>query len=135
MAQIRKVVSMQRLNPPPPPKKTLCWQKNCILRLREFAISFKETTASKFITNLTNALEFCTTLKTSCKTVYPIINHLNWVCTSNHMLRRAIWDKLPEGVFENFEIARVNRRQLKKKKKSPGWFIPEIARNKHAITV
>ena len=134
MAQIRKVVSMERLNPPLPLKKHYA-DKKIVFWGYEFAISFKETTASKFITNLTNALEFCTTLKTSCKTVYPIINHLNWVCTSNHMLRRAIWDKLPEGVFENFEIARVNRRQFQNFQKSPGWFIPEIARNKHAITV
>ena len=25
--------------------------------------------------------------------------------TSNHMFMRAIWDKLPEHIFENFEIA------------------------------
>ena len=27
--------------------------------------------------------------------------------TSDHMLGRAIWDKLSECIFENFEIARV----------------------------
>ena len=32
------------------------------------------------------------------------------ISTSNHMFGRAIWDKLPECIFENFEIARVNRR-------------------------
>ena len=31
------------------------------------------------------------------------------VSTSNHMFGRAIWDKLPECIFENFEIARVKR--------------------------
>ena len=29
--------------------------------------------------------------------------------TSNHMFGRAIWDKLPKCIFENFEIARVKR--------------------------
>ena len=29
------------------------------------------------------------------------------ISTSNHMFGRAIWDKLPECIFENFEIARV----------------------------
>ena len=30
-------------------------------------------------------------------------------CTSNHMFGRAIWDKLPQWIFENFKIARVKR--------------------------
>ena len=29
------------------------------------------------------------------------------ISTCNHMFGRAIWDKLPECIFENFEIARV----------------------------
>ena len=28
------------------------------------------------------------------------------------MFERAIWDKLPECIFENFEIARVKRGQF-----------------------
>ena len=31
------------------------------------------------------------------------------ISTSNHMLGRAILNKLPECIFENFEIARVKR--------------------------
>ena len=31
------------------------------------------------------------------------------ICTSNHMFGRAIWNKLPECVFENFEIAQEKR--------------------------
>ena len=34
------------------------------------------------------------------------------ICTSNHMFGRAVWDKLPEWIFENFEIARVKRGQF-----------------------
>ena len=30
------------------------------------------------------------------------------------MFGRAIWDKLPENIFENFEIARVKRQNFKK---------------------
>ena len=29
--------------------------------------------------------------------------------TSNHMFGRAIWDKLPEPIFENFEISRLKQ--------------------------
>ena len=29
--------------------------------------------------------------------------------TSNHMSVKEIWDKWPECIFENFEIARVKR--------------------------
>ena len=31
------------------------------------------------------------------------------ISTNNHMFRRAIWDKLPECILVNFEIARVKR--------------------------
>ena len=27
------------------------------------------------------------------------------ICTSNHMFGRAIWNKLPDCIFENFEIS------------------------------
>ena len=40
-----------------------------------------------------------------------------YISTSNHMFGRAIWDKLPERIFENFQKLR-------------GWFIPKIARTK-----
>ena len=34
------------------------------------------------------------------------------------MFRRAIWDKLLESIFENFEIARVERGQSQSFRKS-----------------
>ena len=34
------------------------------------------------------------------------------------MLGRAIWDKLPECIFENFEVAPVKRGQFKNFQKS-----------------
>ena len=40
------------------------------------------------------------------------------------MFGRAIWDKLPECTFENFEIASVKRGQFQYFQKSRGWFIP-----------
>ena len=49
------------------------------------------------------------------------------------MFGRAIWDKLPECIFEDFEIAGVKRGLFKKLKNSRGWFIPKIARTKHVI--
>ena len=55
------------------------------------------------------------------------------VCTSKHMFGRAIWDKLPECIFENFEFAWVKRVQFQNFQKSRGWFIPKIAQTKHVI--
>ena len=39
------------------------------------------------------------------------------------MFGSAIWDKLPERIFENFEIARVKRVS----------FIPKVAQTKNVI--
>ena len=50
------------------------------------------------------------------------------------MFERAIWDKLPECIFKNFEIARVKQGQFQIFQKSRGRFTPKIARNKHVIT-
>ena len=50
------------------------------------------------------------------------------------MFGRAIWDELPERIFENFEIDRVKRGQFQNFQKSQGLFIPKIARTKHVIT-
>ena len=43
--------------------------------------------------------------------------------TSNHMFRMAIWDKLPEYIFENFEIAPVKQWWFQSFQKSREWFI------------
>ena len=56
------------------------------------------------------------------------------MCTSNHMFGRAIWNKLPECIFENFEITRVKRGQFRNFQKSRGCFIQNIARTKRVIT-
>ena len=40
------------------------------------------------------------------------------ICTSNHMFGKAIWDKLLEWNFENFETARVKRKQFQNFQKS-----------------
>ena len=48
--------------------------------------------------------------------------------------RSAIWDKLPEYIFETFEIARVKPGQFQNFQKPWGWFIPKIARTEHVIT-
>ena len=42
------------------------------------------------------------------------------------MFGRAIWDKFPECIFENFEI--------KISKNHEGNLIPKISRTKHVIT-
>ena len=56
------------------------------------------------------------------------------ISTSNHMFRRAIWDKLPKCNVENSVIAWVKQGQFQNFQKSRGWFIPKIARTKHGIT-
>ena len=35
------------------------------------------------------------------------------ISTSNYMFGKSIWDKLPECIFEKFEIGRVKRGQLR----------------------
>ena len=42
------------------------------------------------------------------------------ISTSNRMFGRAIWDKLPKCIFENFEIAGVKRGQFQNFHKSRG---------------
>ena len=42
------------------------------------------------------------------------------IITSNHMFGRAICDKLPECIFENFEITRVKLGQFQNFYKSRG---------------
>ena len=37
--------------------------------------------------------------------VHCIKSHFKKISTSNHMFGSTIWDKLPECVFEHFEIA------------------------------
>ena len=51
------------------------------------------------------------------------------------MFGRAISDKLPESISENFEIARIKGGQFQNFKKSRAWFIPKIAQTEHMITV
>ena len=54
----------------------------------------------------------------NCRVTYPsnhccqiriLAGERPGICTSNHMFGRAIRDKLPECIFENFEIASVTR--------------------------
>ena len=40
------------------------------------------------------------------------------ICASNHMSGRATWDKLPESIFENFQIARVKQGKFQNFQKS-----------------
>ena len=40
------------------------------------------------------------------------IDSSHTISTNSHMFERAIWDKLPESIFENFKIARVKRGQF-----------------------
>ena len=42
------------------------------------------------------------------------------ISTSNHMFGRVIWNKLPECICENFEIARVIIGQFQNFQKSRG---------------
>ena len=53
-----------------------------------------------------------------------------FISTIYRVFGKAIWDKLSECIFENFEIARVKRGQFQKFQKSQGWFIPKIAQTK-----
>ena len=50
------------------------------------------------------------------------------------MSGRAICDKLPDCILENFEIAWVKQAQFQNFQKQRGLFIPKIVRTKHVIT-
>ena len=63
-----------------------------------------------------------------------LIWHVVLVSTSNHMFGKAIWDKLPERIFENFETVRVKQGQFQNFQKSRGWFIPKVARTKNVVS-
>ena len=54
------------------------------------------------------------------------------ISISNHMFGRAIWDKLSECIFGNFEISLVLLGQ--NFQKSRGSFIPKIARIAYLVT-
>ena len=48
------------------------------------------------------------------KYIFIIINwEIQYICTSNHIFVREVWDKFPECIFENFEIARWNKSNFK----------------------
>ena len=52
---------------------------------------------------------------------FCMIYHIHYdISTSNDMLGRTILDKLPECIFENFEIARVKQGQFQIFQKSRG---------------
>ena len=56
------------------------------------------------------------------------------ISTGNHIVCRAICDKMPECIFGNFEIARVKQGQFQNFKKLWGWFIQKIARTIQLVT-
>ena len=49
------------------------------------------------------------------------------------MSGRATWDKLPESIFENFQIARVKQGKFQNFQKSLWSFIPKITPTKQVI--
>ena len=59
------------------------------------------------------------------------------ISTSNHMFGRAIWDKLSECIFENFEIARVKREKVfssVKTKANPHFAVKLDVRSNHSLS-
>ena len=48
------------------------------------------------------------------------------ISTSNHIFARAIWDKLPECIFVNFEITLVKRGQFQIFKNDEGDLCPKL---------
>ena len=82
-----------------------------------------------------NLQNFGPHLSLFCKTLlFREIWQISLISTSNYMFGRAIWDKLPKCILENFEIVRVKRGQFQNVHKSGRWVIPKIARTRHVIT-
>ena len=86
---------------------------------QQIPISTNETTLERIIEVKSNELPVKIT---SCriKSVNYTKKSYKSVSTSNHKFGKAIWDKLPECIFENFEIARVKRGQFQNFQKSRG---------------
>ena len=63
--------------------------------------------------------------------IYLLYYQCLQIIGSNHIFGRTIWDKLPECIFERFEIARVKRGRFQIFQKSRERFISKIARTKH----
>ena len=60
-----------------------------------------------------SSVSVITVFEQICDIYQMISNFLNsFISTSNHMFGRAIWDKLHEHTFGNFEIAQVKGRQF-----------------------
>ena len=115
-----------------------CWLRQCIFLL---AIRTLRNSEKHGLLKLSRSINI---VKGHLPQIFlsPFINTLsrffllfysNWknyqISTSNHMLGRAIWDKLPKCIFENFEIARVKRGQFQIFQKSRRLFIPKVAQN------
>ena len=71
---------------------------------------------------------------------FRLINKKNWykngadtVISLSFMYGRATWDKLPESIFENFQIARVKQGKFQNFQKSRWSFIPKITPTKQVI--
>ena len=45
------------------------------------------------------------------------------ISSGNRIFGRAFWDKFPESIFDNFEIARVKQGQFQNFQKSDYWII------------
>ena len=63
---------------------------------------------------------FLKKLYTRIKQVPSTFISFSYICTTNHMFERAIWDKLLECIFQNFEIAQVKRGQFQNFQKPRG---------------
>ena len=63
--------------------------------------------SSKFY--LKEKQQFIGSLQNNTVNGAPLVTINGVISTCNHMFVRAIRDKLPEYVFENFEIARVKQ--------------------------
>ena len=63
---------------------------------------------------------FLKKLYTRIKQVPSTFISFSYICTTNHMFERAIWDKLLECIFQNFEIALVKRGQFQNFQKPRG---------------
>ena len=65
---------------------------------------------------------------------YKYYNITIIMSTNNQMFINAIWDKVSECIFENFEVSRVKQEQFQNVRKSRRWFIPKLVRTNQKST-
>ena len=94
----------------------------CLCENRKYPGSFQNKSVSSSFKWVSKYILFLDKMKGEGRHLW---SRQGYICTSNHMFGKMIWGKLPECIYESFEIVRVERGQFQNFQKSRGWLIPK----------